>query len=196
MSTVGGNLEKKEIGLPIGVSGTHNNTEIDKVTGFLRLAQTDIDGSGKSIYVEEGSWTSDVINLEDKFQDFDKVFTNNINNGSSSIAVLTRVSDDGYNWSDWIAIAEDGAIQSETKQYIQVRIDIFAGFVTDHFVISNSDFENNEFVEKFNDIKLKREYQYDMNLDSKWSDTGSLHSKKITRNEWLRIDSLEVSIDK
>ncbi|MGE8033857.1 hypothetical protein [Lysinibacillus sp. NPDC093692] len=61
---------------------------------------------------------------------------------------MTRVSDNGVNWSDWIVIAEDGAIQSETKKYIQVRIDLFAGFVTDEFIISKSDFNTNEYIEE------------------------------------------------
>ncbi|MGN4125837.1 hypothetical protein ACMGD3_12620 [Lysinibacillus sphaericus] len=146
MALIGGNLEKKEIGLPIGVSGTHDNTEINKTTGFLQLVEVDVDGQGNPIYTEEGSWTSDVIDLGDVFQDFEKIFTTNTNNGASSFAVLTRVSDNGRDWSDWVAIAEDGAIQSDTKQYIQVKIDLFAGFVTDVFFISNSDFEENEFV--------------------------------------------------
>ncbi|MET4561043.1 hypothetical protein ABIA69_002188 [Lysinibacillus parviboronicapiens] len=148
MALIGGNLEKKEIGLPIGVSGTHDNTEINKTTGFLQLVEVDVDGQGNPIYTEEGSWTSDVIDLGDVFQDFEKIFTTNTNNGASSFAVLTRVSDNGRDWSDWIAIAEDGAIQSDTKQYIQVRIDLFAGFVTDVFTISNSDFNTNEFIEE------------------------------------------------
>ncbi|OXS74292.1 hypothetical protein B1B04_09195 [Lysinibacillus sp. KCTC 33748] len=107
----------------------------------------DVDGQGRPIYVEQGSWTSDVIDLGEIFQDFEKLFAENKVNGGSSFAVLTRVSDNGSDWSDWIAIAEDGAIQSETKQYIQVRIDLFAGFVTDEFFIAKSDFEKNNFVE-------------------------------------------------
>jgi len=148
MTTVGGILERKEIGLPIGVSGTHNNTEIDSVTGHLRLAQVDTDGSGNPIFAEEGTWISDVINLEDKFADFEKVFSSSLDKGSSSIAILTRVSDNNMDWSDWVAVGYDGAILSDTKQYIQIRIDIFAGFVTDLFLVANSDFEKNEFVEE------------------------------------------------
>ncbi|MEC1179201.1 hypothetical protein P9B03_11960 [Metasolibacillus meyeri] len=148
MTTVGGNLERKEIGLPIGVSGTHNNTEIDAATGYLRLAQVDTDDQGNPVYAEKGTWISDVINLEDKFHDFEKVFSNSIDNGASSIAILTRVSDNNVDWSEWTAVAIDGAILSDTKQYIQVRIDLLAGFVTDVFIIANSDFENNEFVEE------------------------------------------------
>lgn len=148
MTTVGGILERKEIGLSIGVSGTHNNTEIDSVTGHLRLAQVDTDGSGNPIFAEEGTWISDVINLEDKFADFEKIFSSSLDKGSSSIAILTRVSDNNMDWSDWVAVGYDGAILSDTKQYIQIRIDIFAGFVTDLFLVANSDFEKNEFVEE------------------------------------------------
>lgn len=192
MTIVGGNLERKEIGLPIGVSGTHNHTEIDSATGYLRLTQVDTDGQGNPVYAEEGTWVSDVINLEDKFHDFEKVFASNIDNGTSSFAILTRVSDNNINWSDWVAVGYDGAILSDTKQYIQVRVDLFAGFVTDVFLVANADFESNEFVEDSNGLKLKRNYQYDMTLDSTWSDTGSLHRKKINRNEWVRIDRLNV----
>lgn len=149
MAIIGGNLERKEIGLSIGVSGTHDRTKINKNTGFLELVDIDVDGQGNPIYVEQGSWTSDVIDLGDIFQDFEKVFTDSKVNGSSSFAVLTRVSSNNYEWSDWTPIAEDGTIQSDTKQYIQVRIDLFAGFVTDVFLIANSDIETNNYTEKF-----------------------------------------------
>ena len=148
MTIIGGNLEKKEIGLPITISGTHRKTEINKVTGLLQLVEIDKDGEGKPIYEDEGTWTSDVINLGDKFQDFEKVFTTNTNTASSTFAVLTRVSDNGSTWSDWTPIAMDGTIQSETKQYIQVKIDLFAGFLADIFYIAKTDFDTNEFVEE------------------------------------------------
>ncbi|MFI2129405.1 hypothetical protein ACH434_05040 [Lysinibacillus fusiformis] len=148
MALIGGNTEKKKIGLSIGVSGTHDKTKINKDTGFLELVDIDVDGEGKPIYLEQGSWTSDVIDLGDIFQDFEKVFTDSIVNGASSFAVLTRVSSNNYDWSDWVAIAEDGTIQSATKQFIQVRIDLFAGFVTDLFFIAKRDFNINEFLEE------------------------------------------------
>lgn len=192
MTVVGGNLERKEIGLSIGVSGTHDKTKINKDTGFLELVDIDVDGEGRPVYTEKGSWTSDVIDLGDIFQDFEKVFTDSKVNGASSFAVLTRVSSNNYDWSDWTPIAIDGTIQSDTKQYIQVRIDLFAGFVSDVFIISNSDLEINEFVEASNSLRLKREYQHNMTLYSKWTDVGSLHRKKITREDWVRIDRLEV----
>ncbi|NOG27207.1 hypothetical protein [Lysinibacillus fusiformis] len=148
MALIGGNTEKKKIGLSIGVSGTHDKTKINKDTVFLELVDIDVDGEGRPIYVEQGSWTSDVIDLGDVFQDFEKVFTDSTVNGASSFAVLTRVSSNNYDWSDWVAIAEDGTIQSDTKQYIQVRIDLFAGFVSDVFIIAKNDFNINGFLEE------------------------------------------------
>ncbi|OXS65601.1 hypothetical protein B1B04_24945 [Lysinibacillus sp. KCTC 33748] len=41
-------------------------------------------------------------------------------------------------------------------------------------------------------LSLKRDYQYDMTLDKIWSDTGSLHRQKITRDDWVKIDELNV----
>lgn len=148
MTVIGGNTEKKEIGLPIDISGKHDKTEINKSTGFLQLVEIDVDGEGNPIYVEKGSWTSDVIDLGDIFQDFEKVFTTSNVSDSSSFAVLTRVSSDSDDWSDWTPIALDGTIQSETEQYIQVRIDLFAGFVSDAFFISKSDFNLNKYIEE------------------------------------------------
>ncbi|WP_155590563.1 hypothetical protein [Lysinibacillus cavernae] len=155
MALIGGNIEKKEIGLSIGVSGTHDKTKINKGTGFLELVDIDVDGEGRPIYVEQGSWTSDVIDLGDIFQDFEKVFIDSTVNGASSFAVLTRVSSNNYDWADWTPIAEDGTIQSDTKQYIQVKIDLFAGFVTDGFIIAKSDFNTNEFLEE-KEVKIGR----------------------------------------
>lgn len=42
-------------------------------------------------------------------------------------------------------------------------------------------------------IQLKRDYNFDMMLDSTWVDTGSLHKKDIVGNEWLKIDKLQPS---
>lgn len=199
MSTVGGVLETKDIGLPISLGGTHNNTEIDSTTGFLRLKAVDLDATGKNIYAEEGSWTSSIIDLEDKFADFGKVFTTDKVGFGSSIAVLTRVSDDKNDWSDWKAVAMDGTIQSGKKQYIQIRIDFFAGFETDVYLISefnNADdvnlFDNNSFIETSNGLRLKRNYEFNMELNNSWTGEGSLHTKRVTRAEWLRIDKMNV----
>lgn len=199
MSIVGGIMEQKDIGLPISLGGTHHNTEIDSSTGFLRLKAVDLDATGKNIYAEEGSWISSVIDLEDKFADFGKVFTTDKIGLGSSMAILTRVSEDKNNWTDWVAVAMDGTIQSTKTQYIQIRIDFFAGFETDVYLISEFDnvvdvnlFDNNSFIETSNGLRLKRNYEYNMTVDSSWTGEGSLHTKRVTRAEWLRIDKMNV----
>ena len=199
MTMVGGVPEQKDIGLPIALSGTHNNTELDSATGFLRLKAVDTDANGLNVYSETGTWISSTIDLQDKFADFGKVFTTEQVSNNSSIAVFTRVSDNGSVWSDWIAVAYDGTIQSETKQYIQVRIDFFAGFETDVYLISEFNntedvnlFDNNSLVETSNGLRLKRNHSLDMTIDSSWTGEGSLHRQPIKREEWLRIDKMNV----
>ncbi|AEO93622.1 gp363 [Bacillus phage G] len=194
-----GVLETKEIGLPISTSGTHFNTEIDEVTNTLRLKKVDTDATGTVLYASEGYWISNVIDLGDKFADFDKIFTTNVNAGSSSFSIFTRVSDNSITWSDWVAIAVDSTIQSETKQYIQIKINLFAGYTDSVFLISSFKnandvnlFDNKNFIDTSNGLKLKRNYSFDMIKDETWKDTGSLHRMFITRSEWLKIDRLEV----
>ena len=148
MSIIGGNIETKEIGLSIGTTGTHHKTVYDSSLNSITLEQVTVDGSGNPVYADEGYWTSEVINLGDNFSDFEKLFTTHIDSGSSNIAVETRVSNDGLTWSDWIAVALDGAIQSETKRYIQVKISLFAGFITDNFNIDKNEYvDSNKYVE-------------------------------------------------
>lgn len=200
-TTVGGVIETKEIGLTIGVDkGIFNNAFYDSTDNTIKLAITDTDGFGNPIYAEQGSWISEVINLSDKFLDYDKVFTNHTDNGASSIAISTRTSHDSMTWDDWTPVALDGTIQSETKQFIQVRIDFFAGYVTDVFLISEFDneedrdlFTDKTYIDTSNGLRLKREYEWDMTKDATWTDTGSLHRKAISRADWLRVDKLNVT---
>ena len=196
---VGGVVETKKIGLSIGTSGTHYNTFFDETDQTIKLLPADTDANGNPVYYNEGHWTSDAIDLQDKFKDYEKVFVDNINNGESSISVETRVSDDGITWDDWLPVLEDGSIQSATKQHIQVKITFKAGFVTDVFLISEfnneSDkdlFDNNAYIDTSDGLKLKRNYQRDMEKDTTWTGEGSLHKKKITRDEWMKIDKLKI----
>lgn len=199
MAIVGGNVEQKDLGLAINLTGTHSGTEIDPVTGYLQLKVKEVSANLTNIYESEGTWTSDVIDLGDSFLEYGKVFTTEVSNGSSSIAVETRTSDDGATWEDWTAVAMDGTIQSVKKQMIQTRIKIFAGYQTDVYLIS--DFDNvadvdlltpKDFIKTSNGLRLKRDYEFDMTLDTAWTGEGSLHRKLITRDEWVRIDKMNV----
>lgn len=53
------------------------------------------------------------------------------------------------------------------------------------------------FSPQADSLVLKKDFEFDMSLDTTWTDEGSLHRKEITREEWLRIDKMEViTIDK
>ena len=55
-----------------------------------------------------------------------------------------------------------------------------------------SDFELNNNIEFDGVMKLKTDYDFDMTKDTSWTSEGELHRKKITRDDWLRIDKLNV----
>lgn len=195
-------LEVKEIGLAIGTSGTHENTFYDETTKSIKLVKTvESDGDGKPLYEEFGQWTSDVVNLEDNFNDFQKVFAKNTDEGTSHIVIQTRVSDDGIQFDEWIPLAEDGTIQSETKQYVQVRIQFYAGLVPKEQIVSDfnktanaSLFDDTTFIDTTNGLRLKRDHPMDMEADTSWTDEGSIRRVKIHRDDWIRIDGISVDV--
>lgn len=189
MVAVGGNSEQKPIGLKFGVSGTHNNTEL--VNGKVQLKQIGVDWDNFPIYAETGTWTSDIIDIGDNFADFGKVFASNINQGNSSITIETRTSSNGTTFDEWKFVDLDGTILSQKNKYIQVRVNFFAGIVTYEQSVLDR-FESNNYVDKSSGLKLKTNYKLDMTLDSSWLEEGSLHRKLITRDEWLRIDKMNV----
>lgn len=193
MATVGGNIETKQIGLPIENKGTYFNTSFDEATGTIGLKKTYVDANNLPVYKEEGYWISEIIDLKDKFDSYEKVFTTHTDYGASSIAIYTRTSTDNTAWSEWKAIAYDGSILSPINRYVQVKIEFYAGFITDVYLAPKADFMGeNMFVEDNSGLRLKRNYNFDMTMDDTWTDEGSIHKKKITRDEWVRIDSLNL----
>lgn len=194
-NTVGGIIETKEIGLRISDSGTYENTEI--LDGKLVLKKVD-----ELTYYEEGSWTSDVIDLTDNFAEFGKLFATYEDTNNATIAILTRTSSDGITFDEWVALGEDGSILSEKKQFIQVKVNLFAGYVNQEVVISEFNdinekerFTPNEYINTENGLKLERNYIRDMNVDESWNDEGILHKLAINKDEWRTLDKLDIVVD-
>lgn len=188
-----GILEQKDIGLSFTISGTYHNTEINE-SGNLTLKKLNEDSTGNPIYATEGTWISDVIDLGDKFADYGKLFVDGDSDDGNNYTLSTRTSLDLEEWSEWQPVALDGALLSKKEQYIQIKMTLHVGYETKEKVVKNVDFNENEFVEFGDVVKLKKIFEYDMTLDTTWLEEGSLHRKKITRDEWLRIDKLNVLI--
>lgn len=196
---VGGIVEEKDIGLSVSTSGTFTNTELTE-DGKVRLKIVELNESGEPIYATQGEWVSEVINIGDKFKEFGKLLTAHTSEGTSSIKAYSRTSNNGVAFDPWIEILEDGSIQSEKRLYIQVKIVFKSGKVInatsagDITVPDGIDlFSENKYVETQGGLKLKRNHKRDMTLDSTWTGEGSLHRIKVNRDEWLRIDNLNIA---
>lgn len=197
--TVGGIIEQKDIGLSIGTSGTFNDTELTE-DGKVRLKVLGTTDSGATYYASEGEWISDIINIGDKFKEFGKLFTSHVEEGTSSIKIYSRTSDNGTKFDPWVEVLADGTIQSEKRIFIQVRIVFIAGKLVETITFGDitkpenvSLFSENKYIETNGSLKLKRNYQQDMTLDSTWTGEGSLHRIKVSRDEWIRIDNLNIA---
>lgn len=192
--------ETKTIGIDTGLGiGTFHNTEY--VDGSIRLKVVDTDNNHNPVYAMEGYWESEIIDLVDKFKDYDTVALSKTQESKDVISIETRVSDDGINFTDYQSVSEENKIQSETKRYIQIKINFFAGMNKKEYTLFNFDspdeidnWNNSEFVDMTNGLRLKRNYELEMSREL-WNDEGSLHSFKVSRNDWKKVDSLNILIE-
>jgi len=188
MTAVGGNLENKTIGLQFGASGTFADCEL--VDGKVQLKSIAKDSAGNNIYAETGTWTSEIIDIGDNFKDYGKLFASEIKQGTSSIKLETRTSDDGVIFDEWLPVAYDGTIASTKRRRIQVRVTFYVAYDDVNFYISQGNNAedaksvfNNNFIDTSNGIALKRDYEFEMAKDASWTGEGELHRKLIIRDE-------------
>lgn len=191
-------VEMKEIGISIGI-GQGNFVGTEFIDGTLRLKKTSETESLEPIYVSEGYWESKVIDMVDKFKEYDKIAVTKTQFTNDLYKIETRTSDDGSNFDPYLAISAGGNIISSTKRYIQVKITLYAGYLSEMFTISNfnstsdvSMWNENKHIETDGTLKLKRKYDLKMNVDTSWNDTGFLLRRPITRSDWRKIDSLNI----
>lgn len=191
-------VETKEIGISFDVGqGDFINTEI--VDGSLRLKIAEESSNDEPIYEKEGYWESKVLDMVDKFREYDKLAVTKTQYTKDLYKIETRTSDDGDNFNEYIALSASSHILSPMKRYIQIRITLYAGLLSETIVLSEFDspedvneWEDNTYIETDGALKLKREYQFEMEEDMSWSDEGSLHRKLVSRDEWRRIDRIGV----
>lgn len=191
------NIETKEIGVDVGVeTGTYHNTEY--VDGKIQLTHVGETVQHKPVYEIEGYWESEVIDLVDKFREYDKVVLSKVHEDIDVVAILTRVSDDGVNFDDYTATTPEGKVQSEMKRFIQVKLSFFAGMTNegmfiDDFSDENSinNWEDNTFIEiSEGSLKLRKEYSFEMNKKETWEEEGSVHKITVNKDNWERIEEI------
>lgn len=186
-----------DIGIPIDLTkGVFNNVEI--VNGKLQLSERETLPNGKKRYYEFGFWESEIIDLVDKFKDFDRVVANIVNKTSDSITIYTRTSSDGFSWTPYVPINQDNTIPSPIGRYIQIKVSFTAGITdevitVDDFNSGDDDkFEQNDFVQFDGKLSLKKEYEYTMTKDNFWGEEGSLFRQVIPKSKLKKIDSISI----
>lgn len=170
-------------------TGQHSNTIFKN--GRLQLQEIGVDNLNQIVYVDSGYWVSDIIQFADKFKEYKPFqFTLEQDTGTS-YKISVSSSDDLITWSDYIEIDDQNTISNQVSNYIRIKIELFASKNLSEMLVDHSKYENN-FVNISNGLRIKRDYDYDMALDSNWNEEGSLHRRKITRNDWTRVDRLNV----
>jgi len=137
-------IEQKDIGISIGTGGSFSNTEL--VDGKIQLKKST---TNSDEYVPMGLWTSEVINIGDNFKEYGKLLIDKTDEDNSSIRASTRSSNNGTVFTPWAVIGADDSILSPKNQFMQVRIELYAGSKVKTVAISSADIVgNNEFVEE------------------------------------------------
>lgn len=194
MSTQGGIIERKEIGIGISLIGEFNNVEV--IDGKLQLKKLN-----QNSYYENGYFISRTIDIGDNFKEFDNIISTIESVDDTLVKISTRTSSDDNSFSTWEYLNEDNKINSPKNRYIQLRIELNSIKATTEKDIPLSDYVegNNNFVEEYTNpsdnstvLKLKDIIYYNEIKDDSWTEEGSLYRKKIMRDDWLRIDRLEV----
>lgn len=190
-------IETREIGIDTGIGlGTYHNTEY--INGNIQLRQKEVNENGKPIYSMEGHWESDIVDLVDKFKEYDNVALAKTQQTKDIYSIETRVSDDGVIFSEYQATTPEGKVQSPMKRYIQVKLNFFAGLINQVYTTSFNteveagDWRNGEFVDTSSGLKLKKDYVLPMEKDATWIEAGSLHRKLIKKEDWKQINSIGV----
>lgn len=144
MSSQGGIIEQKTIGINIGTDGSFSRTEL--VDGKIQLK---LEHPDTQEYYKMGIWQSQIINIGDNFKDYGKVILTNTNEKGSSVKIYTRSSLDGVNFTPWQETSSEGDILSPKNRFVQIRLDLYAGATIETIKITGESFEEaNPFVEK------------------------------------------------
>lgn len=168
------NVEEIMLGLDLGTdSGEYHNTEI--VDGKLQLKQ--IESSDE--YESEGYWVSEVIDLEHKFKDYQKVSLDKDTVEGSEIVIEYRTSDDesGILEEEWEMTEPDGKFSGETKQFIQVKLNLEPKTIPESNI---TDFTKKEDLIKL-DIPSERQYYFEVNEDEEMLKLASLPKATAVR---------------
>lgn len=161
------NIEEIELGLDLGTeSGEYFNTEV--VDGKLQLKKKEESDE----YESEGYWVSEVLDLERNFRDYQKVSLDIDTVEGSEIVIEYRTSDNKNEVEnqEWKLTELDGSFSGETKQFIQVKLNLEPKTIPESSI---TDFTKKEDLIKL-DTPSERQYYFEINEDEEMLKLASL----------------------
>ena len=184
-------IEEKEIGLGLELEeGTFESVTLTE-DGVLVL-QENPEPIGQ--YITEGYWESEVIDLQYKFKEFKKIsLTSNIPD-SSQVGIEVRMSDSGSDFTPYQQTAEDGTFQSPARRFIQVKINLYAGYTALNNIIDFKEKESLEEIQKsyyFEStedglkINSNETIAIPMELDEEYTGDGYVYVAELEKDEFI-----------
>lgn len=189
------NVETIEIGLGIEVEkGEFHNCEINE-DGFIVLTKDESSQNHK-----QGYWISELVELKDKFKEFDKVVLDKILEGNSQTKVLTRTSEDGTVFTEWKPLLGN-EIAQEPSKYAQVKIELESGYTTS---IKETSFVNKElgglvkdskhFVSDSDGVKLAKSVPYYMKKSQIILEEGLVSEVEINIDDFESVSKFNFTV--
>lgn len=174
--------------------------DIDNLNNQLSLIKMDETYDGVySIYENEGTWTSEIIDLVDKYTELGNLAINSTVYTNQSYKAYTRTSNDSYSWDDYIEIDyTTGKMQSIPKRFIQVKIELMSDKVEYEEVAldyNNNDevLSNSEFMTTQNGIlELRKDFNYPMELIE---GTTNIYKTTILSDYFKGINKIRLILD-
>ena len=137
---------------------------------------------------KQGYWISELVELKDKFKEFDKVVLDKVLEGNSQTKVFTRTSENSTVFTEWEPLVGN-EIAQEPSKYVQVKIELESGYTTSTKETSfvNKELEglvkdSKHFVSDSDGVKLAKSVPYYMK------------KSQITLEEGL-VSEVEINID-
>jgi hypothetical protein len=185
----GGTTQDVGVGLNLQ-SGTYYKTSY--VNGALQLNYLGKDPLGNDYYEKFGTWESDTIILGDNVNSFKRIAK--ILTVSGSYKIFTSSSLDGLAWTNYVEVSANFDILSPMGKYVKVKVELYAptNDITYDVDTFSTNKWNNQYLDVQGDLKLKKSYSEIGVRNTTWSESGTVHVKRIEKTKFKKIDSINV----
>lgn len=150
----------------------------------------------ETLYEKSFTWESKVIDLGEEVTIRSLDIVSNIPEGTA-IVFYAATSKDGYSFTEYKEVSEDGVFDAIEGRYIKVKAELTAKkevteYVDVYDLSSSEQFEENEFIIVDGAAKLKTAYKIPMTVDTTYTEEGILLKTAFNKNKYKTIVKVEV----